>query len=67
MKRLTMYLSEQQVAQIDAQCQKTGLGVSEVIRRLLDQALAATGGTQKTLPDLRDYVQYLYDQTQKGP
>jgi predicted DNA binding CopG/RHH family protein len=41
MKRTTIYLTDQQVARIQAIVEASGLKFAEVLRRLLDQALAA--------------------------
>lgn len=40
MKRITLFLTEQQIAAIQAIATSTGLKFAEVLRRLLDTALA---------------------------
>lgn len=39
MKRITVYITEQQVASIQALVVQTGLKWAEVLRRLIDEAL----------------------------
>jgi len=39
MKRISVYLTEQQIAQLQILAQRLGLSFSEVLRRLLDEQL----------------------------
>jgi predicted DNA-binding protein len=39
MKRTTIWLSEQQIAQLQKQAKKTGLTMAELIRRFIDEGI----------------------------
>jgi Arc/MetJ-type ribon-helix-helix transcriptional regulator len=41
MKRINVYLTDQQIAMVEHLVQQTGLKFAELIRRLLDEALQA--------------------------
>jgi Arc/MetJ-type ribon-helix-helix transcriptional regulator len=41
MKRINVYLTDQQIAMVEQLVQQTGLKFAELLRRLLDEALQA--------------------------
>lgn len=47
MKRVSMFLTEQQIAALQALAAETGLKIAELVRRLLDQGLEARRETKR--------------------